>query len=91
MRPTWATFVGQVMPNSIAASISRRSWMPVRDREDAALVALDRIALAVEDVRGPPWTQDLQPGVEHAISNSGLVDLIFLMITSPVTDGEKPV
>ena len=32
----------------------------------------------------------LPPGVEHAISNSGLVDLVFLVITSPVTDGEKP-
>jgi hypothetical protein len=31
------------------------------------------------------------PGVEHAISNSGLVDLVFLVITSPVTDDEKPV
>jgi mannose-6-phosphate isomerase-like protein (cupin superfamily) len=29
----------------------------------------------------------LPPGVEHAISNSGLVDLVFLVITSPVTDG----
>src|SRR5712671_1064708 len=28
----------------------------------------------------------LPPGVEHAISNSGLVDLVFLVITSPVTD-----
>ena len=33
----------------------------------------------------------LPPGVEHAISNSGLVDLVFLVITSPVTDDEKPV
>src|ERR1700685_3006858 len=33
----------------------------------------------------------LPPGVEHAISNSGLVDLVFLVITSPVTDEEKPV
>ena len=32
----------------------------------------------------------LPPGVEHAISNSGLVDLVFLVITSPVTDGERP-
>jgi hypothetical protein len=24
--------------------------------------------------------------VEHAISNSGLVDLVFLVVTSPVTD-----
>jgi hypothetical protein len=32
----------------------------------------------------------LSPGVEHAISNSGLVDLVFLVITSPVTDDEKP-
>jgi mannose-6-phosphate isomerase-like protein (cupin superfamily) len=31
------------------------------------------------------------PGVEHAISNSGLVDLVFLVITSPVTDDAKPV
>jgi mannose-6-phosphate isomerase-like protein (cupin superfamily) len=30
----------------------------------------------------------LPPGVEHAISNTGLVDLVFLVITSPVTDGE---
>lgn len=32
----------------------------------------------------------LPPGVEHAISNSGLVDLVFLVVTSPVTDEEKP-
>ncbi len=32
----------------------------------------------------------LPPGVEHAISNSGLVDLVFLVITSPPSD-EKPV
>jgi mannose-6-phosphate isomerase-like protein (cupin superfamily) len=31
----------------------------------------------------------LPPGVEHAISNSGLVDLVFLVVTSPVTDEEK--
>ena len=28
----------------------------------------------------------LPPGIEHAIENSGLVDLVFLVITSPVTD-----
>jgi hypothetical protein len=28
---------------------------------------------------------------QHAISNSGLVDLEFLVVTSPVTDDEKPV
>ena len=28
----------------------------------------------------------LPPGVEHAIENSGLVDLVFLVITSPVSD-----
>jgi len=33
----------------------------------------------------------LPPGVEHAISNSGLVDLVFLVVTSPVTDDEKPI
>lgn len=32
----------------------------------------------------------LPSGVEHAIPNSGLVDLVFLVITSPVTDDEKP-
>jgi mannose-6-phosphate isomerase-like protein (cupin superfamily) len=31
----------------------------------------------------------LPPGVEYAISNSGLVDLVFLVITSPVTDDGK--
>jgi mannose-6-phosphate isomerase-like protein (cupin superfamily) len=33
----------------------------------------------------------LPPGVEHAISNSGLVDLVFLVITSPVSDDGKAV
>ena len=28
----------------------------------------------------------LPPGVEHAIANSGLSDLVFLVITSPVSD-----
>lgn len=28
----------------------------------------------------------LPPGVPHSIANSGLVDLIFLVITSPVSD-----
>ena len=31
----------------------------------------------------------LPPGVEHAISNQGLVDLVFLVVTSPVTDTES--
>lgn len=33
----------------------------------------------------------LPPGVEHSIANSGLVDLVFLVVTSPVIDEEKPV
>jgi oxalate decarboxylase/phosphoglucose isomerase-like protein (cupin superfamily) len=28
----------------------------------------------------------LPPGVEHAISNTGLVDLVFLVVTSPSDD-----
>jgi len=28
----------------------------------------------------------LPPGVPHSIANSGLVDLVFLVITSPVSD-----
>ena len=28
----------------------------------------------------------LPPGIEHSIANTGLVDLVFLVITSPVTD-----
>ena len=28
----------------------------------------------------------LPPGVEHAIQNSGLVDLVFLVVTCPPTD-----
>jgi oxalate decarboxylase/phosphoglucose isomerase-like protein (cupin superfamily) len=28
----------------------------------------------------------LPPGVEHAISNTGVSDLIFIVATSPVTD-----
>jgi mannose-6-phosphate isomerase-like protein (cupin superfamily) len=33
----------------------------------------------------------LPPGVEHSIANSGLVDLVFLVVTSPVTDDDEPV
>lgn len=32
----------------------------------------------------------LPPGVEHSISNTGLVDLVFIVVTSPVTDDAKP-
>jgi mannose-6-phosphate isomerase-like protein (cupin superfamily) len=32
----------------------------------------------------------LPPGVEHAIHNTGLQDLVFLVVTSPVTDDETP-
>jgi quercetin dioxygenase-like cupin family protein len=28
----------------------------------------------------------LPPGIEHAISNTGLADLVFLVVTAPVTD-----
>ena len=28
----------------------------------------------------------LPPGIEHDIANTGLVDLVFLVVTSPVTD-----
>ena len=28
----------------------------------------------------------LPPGVEHSIENSGLIDLVFLVVTTPVTD-----
>jgi mannose-6-phosphate isomerase-like protein (cupin superfamily) len=28
----------------------------------------------------------LPPGIDHAISNTGLVDLVFLVVTSPVGD-----
>ena len=32
----------------------------------------------------------LPPGVDHSISNPGPVDLVFLVVTAPVTDGKKP-
>jgi mannose-6-phosphate isomerase-like protein (cupin superfamily) len=31
----------------------------------------------------------LPPGVEHSICNTGLVDLVFLVVTSPVADDTK--
>jgi len=31
------------------------------------------------------------PGVRHGFTNSGLVPLVFLVITTPVEDGEMPV
>jgi mannose-6-phosphate isomerase-like protein (cupin superfamily) len=33
----------------------------------------------------------LPPGCLHSIENTGLVDLVFLVVTSPVTDEAKPV
>ena len=30
----------------------------------------------------------LPPGVPHSISNTGLTDLVFIVVTSPVTDDE---
>jgi mannose-6-phosphate isomerase-like protein (cupin superfamily) len=32
----------------------------------------------------------LPPGVEHAIENTGVSDLIFIVVTSPVSDDAKP-
>ncbi len=32
----------------------------------------------------------LPPGIEHAIHNTGVEDLVFLVVTSPVTDDETP-
>lgn len=32
----------------------------------------------------------LPPGIEHSIANTGLTDLVFLVITSPVTDEPAP-
>lgn len=31
------------------------------------------------------------PGVRHSFTNNGLVPLVFLVVTSPVEDGEAPV
>ena len=31
------------------------------------------------------------PGIEHSIENTGLVDLVFLVVTSPVSDDAAPV
>jgi quercetin dioxygenase-like cupin family protein len=33
----------------------------------------------------------LPPGIAHAISNTGLTDLVFLVVTSPVTDKTVPI
>ncbi len=30
------------------------------------------------------------PGIEHSIENTGLVDLVFLVVTSPVSDEAAP-
>ncbi len=32
----------------------------------------------------------LPPGVKHSINNTGIVDLVFLVVTAPVTDDDKP-
>jgi oxalate decarboxylase/phosphoglucose isomerase-like protein (cupin superfamily) len=31
----------------------------------------------------------LPPGIDHSISNTGLFDLVFLVVTSPVSDDAK--
>ncbi|MDE2229487.1 MAG: cupin domain-containing protein [Alphaproteobacteria bacterium] len=32
----------------------------------------------------------IPPGVEHAIYNSGLTDLVFIVVTAPASDDERP-
>ena len=46
--------------------------------------------MEIDGVRHVVRAQDvihIPPGVEHAIYNSGLRDLVFLVITTPPTDG----
>ena len=31
----------------------------------------------------------IPPGIEHAIYNSGLTDLVFIVVTSPTSDDES--
>lgn len=51
---------------------------------------LDREGL-MQSTRGPRVVRKhdvifLPPRLGHAISNTGLTDLVFLLVTSPVTD-----
>lgn len=53
----------------------------VLDGEGCMEIAGERRVVRRHDVVFIP------PGIEHAISNSGLTDLVFLVITSPPDDG----
>jgi mannose-6-phosphate isomerase-like protein (cupin superfamily) len=52
----------------------------VLDGEGLMVIAGDRRVVRKHDVIYLP------PGVEHSIENTGLVDLVFIVVTSPVTD-----
>jgi mannose-6-phosphate isomerase-like protein (cupin superfamily) len=52
----------------------------VLDGEGLMMIAGDRRVVRKHDVIYLP------PGVEHSIENTGLVDLVFIVVTSPVTD-----
>ena len=52
----------------------------VLDGEGLLVIAGDRRVVRKHDVIYLP------PGVEHSIENTGLVDLVFIVVTSPVTD-----
>ena len=53
----------------------------VLDGEGLMTIAGETIVVRRHDVIFIP------PGIEHAIDNSGLVDLVFLVITTPLQDG----
>jgi mannose-6-phosphate isomerase-like protein (cupin superfamily) len=57
----------------------------VLDGEGLMEIANERRVVRKHDVIFIP------PGIEHAISNTGLADLTFLVVTSPVTDDAEPV
>ncbi len=82
-------------PNHFGGALSKPLVMP----ETAGARHLDyRISMYQPMAHVARHTHQVQEqiyhvleGVEHAISNSGLVDLVFLVITSPVTDDGKVV
>ena len=56
---------------------------------------LDGVGLLTLDDRSVLMRQHdyvfVPPGVRHSFTNNGLVPLVFLVVTTPVEDGEAPV
>ena len=85
--PSSGTDLIDSMPIGASRTVEAERLRAARERElQMTVMEIDGVAHVVRkhDVIF------LAPGIEHSIANSGLTDLVFLVITSPVTDDAAP-